>query len=561
MSELIAALSAVFITAGVLLLVANRLSLPTIPFYIIAGLIAGAFIPEGEVLELAQWGIAFLVFVFGVGIELPKLAGVFRDSELTAAAQLVVLGPVGFAVGVLLGFDALSALYFAIAATLSSTLVGTGLLTVEIRSNLAHGRLAKSIHLVDDFLAITLVLVLSATAFTGDAVAAKIGYGVLFVVLALLIQRHLFEYLMRFSEGSQELLMIGAISLLIGFLTLSEIVGISPVVGAFAAGLAIRRDHTRNLGMLNGIDSIADFFVVIFFVTLGALVSYPSLQVVVTAAALAFLTAVLKPVVTMVALIREGYDVRTATLTSASLDQISEFALIIAIQGLLIGRIAPELFDAIILAAALTMVTSSLTRQYDEWVFTNVTGPLLGDRQTRKIDEQSSADESLSDHVVIIGYGRMGRRLASVCDSEDTDYVVIENDPAMIPTLREDAASFVVGDAMYDYVWTKANVDDARLVVSTVDQRRVSDRVLGLDVDAEVVLRARDSTEAAELSEAGASFVIVADALAAERLEGLIGSLLADEIDREALKRRHREELDAIDARGFGSVRQFDSGD
>jgi len=555
MSEMVLALAAIFVSAGVLLLVADSLNLPTIPFYIIAGFIAGEFIPQAEVLDLTQWGIAFLVFVFGVGIELPKLSSVFRDSELTAAAQLAVLGPVGFGVGVLLGFDLLNAFYFAIAATLSSTLVGTGLLEVEIRTNLVHGRLAKSIHLLDDFLAITLLLVLSASVFTADAVAAKIGYGVVIIMLALIIQRHLFEYLIRYAEGSQELMTIGAISLLIGFLTLAGFVGVSPVVGAFAAGLAVRRDDIRVLGMLNGIGSINDFFVVIFFVTLGALVTVPSLDVVVTAGVLAFLTAIVKPVVTLVALLWEGYDVRTATLTSVSLDQISEFALIIAIQALLIGRIEPALFDAIILAAALTMVTSSLSRRYDEWLFTTITGPLLGNRQTAKIDEQSSVIDSLDEHVAILGFGRIGRRLVQVCESAGVDYVVIENDPTMRPRLRAEAEQYVVGDAMYEYVWTKANIDEARLIISTVDQQRVSERILARDTQAEIVLRTADPDGVSALREAGAAFVIVPDLLASAQLEENVRRLLSGELSRETLAADHLAAIDKLEANQLSSLR------
>jgi len=558
MSEMIAALSAIFITSGVLLLLANRLSLPTIPFYIIAGFVAGEFIPQAEVLDLAQWGIAFLVFVFGVGIELPKLSSVFRDSELTAAAQLLVLGPLGFGIGILLGFEPLNAVYFAVAATLSSTLVGTGLLEIEIRNNLVHGRLAKSIHLLDDFLAIAFVLVLSATAFTADAIAAKIGYGVLILLLALLVQRHFFEYLTQYAEGSQELLMIGAITLLIGFLTLTSVLDISPVIGAFAAGIAIRRDYGRNLGMLNGIGSLKDFFVVIFFVTLGALVSIPSARVFVTAVALVVLTAIVKPAVTMAVLMWEGYDVRTATLTGVSLDQISEFALIIAIQGLLVERLAPELFDAIILAAALTMITSAFTRRYDEWLFATVTGPLIGDRQTAKIDDQSSVPDSLSDHVVILGYGRLGRRLATVCAEEGVEYVVVENDPTKLAALRAETDQFFVGDAMYEYVWAKTHLDDARLVLSTVDQRRVSDRLLDLETDAEVVVRSSDADEAADLREAGATFVIVPDLLAAEQLQVVITGLLRGELDREELREHHLEKLDALERLGLSSRRERD---
>lgn len=556
MSDLLTALSVIFVVAGALLLVANHYSLATVPFLILAGIVAGFFIETVVLLELAQWGIAFLVFVFGVELDLGSIRTLAREVEITTTVQVASVGALGFGAGLALGFDATNALYLSIAAALSSTIVGAGLLQQEIRQNLVHGRLANSTHFVQDLLAILLILVLSADAPTADAISSSLGYGVVLLATAYATNVYLFERLSSLAEGSQELLMIAAVSILIAFLAIVEYVGISTVVGAFAAGLAIERDFTRNLGMLNGIESIKDFFAAVFFVALGALVLIrpPDLTVLATALVLVVLTAVVKPVMTFVAFLREGYDARTATLTSLSLDQISEFALIMAIEAFVAGLILPELFDAIILAAAVTMITASYTRRHDERIYRFLVRSGLPRTHHRKTDERSDVDPSPSDHVVVVGFGRQGRRLIETCERRDIEYVVIENDPAMFGALEERCERYVFGDAMDEYSWEKASAETASLIVSTVDQRRVSERILALDVDADVVLRARTAEEASELLDRGALYVTVPDLLAADRLLEHV-DVVGDDVEyRERLRERHLERLDAFEEAGFTSL-------
>jgi len=204
MTEVILALSVVFITASVLLVIANQFGFSAIPFYIIAGLITGMFVDQPELVELAQWGIAFLVFVFGLRLDVSDLQSVLRDGEVVAITQVVVVGPIAVAIGYLFatsfGFNEpiRNAIYFGAAATLSSTIVGAGVLKSELRSNLVHGRLASSIHLFDDLIAIVVVLMLSAEVITDPTVVtSKLGFGVLFLIAGLFIYRHGFELLVR----------------------------------------------------------------------------------------------------------------------------------------------------------------------------------------------------------------------------------------------------------------------------------------------------------------------------------------------------------------------------
>ncbi|WP_440764666.1 cation:proton antiporter domain-containing protein [Natronorubrum sp. DTA7] len=554
MTELITALAVVFITAGVFLLIANHLSLSSIPFYLLAGLVAGQIVDEPALIELAQWGIAFLVFTFGFRTDFSSVESVIRDAETAAVTQILVVGPIAFGVASLVfGFGLENAVYFAIAATLSSTIVGARELEQEIRSNLVHGRLASSVHFFDDLLAIGLIVVLSAEQYTSTLVTSKIGYGVILLLIAFLVYRHGFPLLVRLSGDSDELVMMGSISILIAFLAGAELAGVSIVVGAFAAGIAIRGDDVSSLGVRNGIASIRDFFVAIFFVTLGALVAVPSPGVLVVAATLAALVLFVNPLVLMLSFVYEGYDARTAFLSSTSLNQVSELSLVIAIQAYLLGNISETLFDAIILSAAATMILTSVARRYEEPVYRSIVERLVAGRQTRKIDERSSVADDLRNHVVIVGYGRQGRRLVETCERLDRGYVVMENDPVLWDDMRAECRDYVFGDAMSSSPWEKARVAEAELVISTVDHHPVSEAILEVDTDADVILRSETSEDARVLLEAGATYVAVPNILAGEHLEELVDGTRTGETDLHALQEKHADHLDTLERYGFGT--------
>ena len=572
-------LAVVFVTAGALAIVANHLGHSPIPFYVIAGLLTGRVVDQPDVVQLALWGIAFLVFVFGLRVDFGAFQSVFRDGEGAAIAQLIVVGPLAFVVGYgltdLFGFadPVQNALYFALAAMLSSTIVGGGLLERDIRDKFVHGRLASSIHFFDDVVAVLVLLVLSAEVATADAVTSKIGYGVLFLVGALLIYRHGYPLLLRIVGDSDELVLMSSISILIAFIAAAEYVEVSIVVGAFAAGIAIRADGARTLGVRNGIDSITDFFVAIFFVTVGALVSVPTVETIVLAGVLCLLVLVANPLVMVIAFVYEGYDPRTAFLSATSLNQVSEFTLVVAIQALVLDHlaIATAMFDAIILAAAVTMILTAVSRRHEEWLYGALIDRLVRSEQERKIDERSIVVESIDDHVILVGFGRHARWLVDTCERNGVDYVVIENDPARWEEVRRVCKNYVLGDAMASYPWQLARLEDAAIVVSTVDHRQVSESILdavpqavgeggehmerapATDSGPDVVLRAETSEEARELLDQGATFVNVPSVLAGDQLAVVVEEVLAGDRDLEAMTDDHLETLSQLERYGFGS--------
>lgn len=547
MAEMVTTLAMVFVVAGVMLLLANHLSVSTIPSYILAGILVGPVIDQLTVLELAQWGIAFLVFVFGTRIDFQAIRAVLRDSELAAMAQITIVGPVGFVVATLFGFDPLNAVYFAAAGTLSSTLAGRELLERTAGPSLVHDRLASSIHLFDDLVAIILLLVISADSYTSDAIAANVGYGVVLIAIGLFVYRYGFDLLVRLADGSAELVLMSCISILFAFLAAANFVGLSIVVGAFAAGIAVRRDGTNALEVFNGIQSLRDFFVAIFFVTVGALVSVPTLEVVVISAALIGLVLVVNPFITMLSLLYEGYDARTVHLVGTSTNQVSEMSLILVIEAALIATIDEALFDSIIITAAVTMVLMSVIRKYEGSLYEELFSNMMEGRQTIKIDRRSDVDETLRNHVIVVGYGRQGRSIVETCKQYDREYVVIENDPLLWDDVRMECDNDVRGDALSDHSWVVANASEAALIVSTADYRPTSEKIVSLDVEGDIILRSRSIERAREWLERGAIYVAVPDLLASDQLIDHVETLIGGGVTTEELREDHFGELVAVD--------------
>ncbi|MFC4360282.1 cation:proton antiporter [Halobium salinum] len=543
MVELLTPLATIFIISAVFLLAAKYVGVPSVPVYIVVGIVIAPLIGRGETLELAQFGIAFLVFVFGVYVEPQRLRVVARDSEHIAAIQFLIVGGGAVAGALLLGLRPLDAVYIGIGASLSSSLVGRELLGENVHLDLVYGRLTQSIHFVQDLFAVLFVLLLSAAAFELDAIALELGYGVMVLIAALFVRVYLFDQLVRLASGSEEVIALTGIALLVVFVAAAELLGISIVVGAFAAGAAINLRFEDNLALLNALDSLESFFTAIFFVTVGSLVALPTVYTALLAVGLTLIVVLVKPLVTIAALVRRGYEVRTATLTSLGLDQVSEFTLIIAIQALILGRIGPEVFDAIVLAAAGTMITSTVTQQYDERLFRWLDGWIPYESAHERTRNRSSVDPGLTDHIVIVGYGQLGRQLVRVCEQLERPYVVVDHNPEALDEIRYECENYVFGDILADVSREIAHVNQAQVLISTSPDRRVTKHLLALDIAPDVFVRSRTGEETNALYEAGAEYVIVPDDLAAGALLDTLESVFAGDIAPEDLRRSELRSL------------------
>lgn len=529
--ELITDLTIIFAAAALILLIMDRYGHPSVPAYIIAGFLAGTLISinNENLLTFVQIGIAFLVFIFGLKYDPEGLKYTGSDVMNSTAIQLILTGSLGFLLGTLLGFDLNESFYIAVASALGSSLVGLQLTEREIYTDVLHGRLSESIHFVQDMIAFALIAVMLST--TAESAVTALIYSTLLILAAIVFRDYIFDIIAQQSGGNRELLTMLGLSLLIAFIGLTEILGISMVVGAFAAGVSASK-FPYNIELLDSMGSIRDFFSAIFFVVLGALVTLPGHQVLAAAIGIAFLTVFVAPFITFLSLRAHGHDSRTSLLTGLSLDQVSELALVVAVQASVIGFISGSAFEAIVLAAAFTMMTSSYTKKYEEEIYR----AFPFQREDRKSYE-------LENHVILVGHDVQGQKIVDGLRDENTEFVVIENNPEKVTELRANGVKTVYGDVMDEISWKEAAYQNSAVIISTVPSRKVSEKILDLEKPRDKIVRAENAFEGMKMLERGASHVIIPDMAAGEKLIEHIEGLVKDEHRREELRQQHMLEM------------------
>jgi CPA2 family monovalent cation:H+ antiporter-2 len=528
------------VSSGVLFLF-DRYDHPALPAYIIAGVIVGYFFPAEEMLSFAEIGLSFLVFVFGVKMNPEKFSVVAEDSLNTTLIQMISIGALGAVLAYLLGFAGFESLVFVLVAVLSSTVVGLDLLEEEIDLRLAHGRLAESINLNQDVIAIFFLMLMGAASFTADALFQSLLHGSGVLLAAIVFRGFLFERIAALTESSRELMMLVSISVLIGFLSLTEVFQVSLAIGSFAAGIAVSK-YPHNMEVLETVGSLKDFFSAIFFVSLGALLTVPTVEVLGLSLLLIGVTSLVKPYVVVAALTQLGQNKRTAYLTGFSIDQVSEFSLIITIQAFLAGLISDTLFQAVIITATASMILSSYTSRHGDRLFRLLSPYDLLTERTRTTSEELEPDE-IKDHVIVAGSDIQGERIIEKLKEEEKEFVIIENDPEKISELREKGEKYVYGDVMEDESWTKAGYGDADLIISTIPIPLISEKILELETDADRILRAETVEEARNLLEKGALYVNVPEILSSELLLDHVEGLMENRQYRDELRRENLLEV------------------
>jgi CPA2 family monovalent cation:H+ antiporter-2 len=542
--EIITTLTLIFLLASMILLAFQRFNHPSVPAYIIAGIIIGGIaglepyltqeilngvIPEirletDTLLNLAQLGISFLVFTFGLKFDPKRLKKEASTSLNTGTLQIFVVGALAYFTATLLNFNPIESGVFAAAAALSSSLIGLELADKEIQNDLLHGRLSESTHLVQDLMGLILITVFFSTS-TSNAFFS-LGAATAIILLALTVREYGFDYIAKQADFSTELMMLSGLTTLIGMVALSTYLGLPMVIGSFAAGLTAAK-FPHNIELLDTLGSLKDFFSAIFFVALGALITIPGIETALTAASLVILTTLIKPAIIYRSLRLQDYDPRTSMLTSFSLDQVSEISLIIAIQAFIAGMISDQLFQGIILAATASMLISSYTKRHEEWIYQRL-------RPEREVGEVVN----MEDHIIIVGYHIQGLRLIESLQEEEARITVIDNDPEKVSSLEEEGIPAVYGDIMDIETWQEANYTEAELVVSTVPSVKVSRKVLELEQPEDKIVRVEDPDEASILLEEGALHVVVPDIASSELLIDHIEGIMNDENYREELRRK-----------------------
>ncbi len=491
----IPAIEGVFNQFAILLLVAavigfigTRLKQPLVVSFIAVGVLVGPSVlgwvdgHEPMMELLAEIGIALLLFVVGLKLDLHLIRTMGPVALVTGLGQVALTALVGFLIALAAGLEPVAALYVAVALTFSSTIIVVKLLSDKKEIDALHGRIAIGILIVQDICVIlTMILITSLTAADGEA---HIGYEVARVVLTgigvlavlALLMRYVLPRLLDVLARTPELLVLFSIALAVSMATGGDMLGFSKEVGAFLAGIAIASTPYRE-AVASRLTALRDFLLLFFFISLGAQLDLATIGDQIGLALLfsAFVLLV-KPLIILAIMGIMGYRKRTGTLTGLTLAQISEFSLILGSLGLSVGHIDQEAMALITLVGLITIGVSTYLIFYARPIYERL-APLLEvfERSTpyAEIALDSQPGQHYEADVVIFGLGRYGHQLAKNFEARGWRVLGIDFDPVVVAEWRDAGNMAHYGDASDPEFPRSLPLGDVRWIISTTPDRDV----------------------------------------------------------------------------------------
>lgn len=546
----------IIITATALAYVARIFRQPLVVAYFLAGILLGplglGLIKEGDIIRtLSEFGIAFLLFIVGLELDLRRLKDLGVVSAVTAISKSVLMFGVGFLIAGPIGFNQMEAIYIGLLLAFSSTMVVIKLLSDKNELETLHGRLILGILLVEDVIAILALSMLSAGEFSLPALAVSFLKGIGLFSIAILMSRFVLPTVFKFVAKSQELLFMTALSLCFIFSALSELAGFSMAIGSFVAGISVAT-FPYNLEIVGRVRSLRDFFATIFFVSLGMEIWFADMKSVILPLII-FLPLVifLKPIIVMFFTSLFGYKRRPAFLTAIGLTQISEFSLIIALQGLALGHIDQNLFSLVVLCGVITMTVTSYFIKFDNRLYQKLSKFLIPFDKipSRKIVQLEELPKRFKGHVIVVGAHRMGFSIVRTLQKLKKEFLVVEFDPDIIQVLLDEGIPCIYGDIGDMEILGRIDLDDADMIISTVpteeDNLLLIEEAKKRSPDILLFISSDTLDHAIELYNAGADYVIIPRMVSGEKISDLLMHP-RDKRGRDRLLREHIFELEHL---------------
>ena len=508
-------------------LFAALLRQPVLLGYLLGGMVVG---PAGlglikeliQVETLAQFGVAFLLFALGVEFSLTELKKVQAISlgggglQITLTILITTLVSVGMswvsspAQGVFLGAI----------LSLSSTAVVLKCLMERNETETSHGQVMLGILVVQDLALGLMLAVLPALDQPVESIGMAVGWALLriglFAAGAIVVGIWIIPPLLRLlaRTESRELFLLGVVALCLGIALLTEYLGLSIEMGAFVAGLMISEVEYADQ-TLTYVEPLRDIFATLFFAAIGMLIDpvflWQNLELILGLVALVFMGKFLI-VAPLVKAFR--YPLKTALLVGLGLAQIGEFSFVLASEGRALGLVSRRVYLLILGTTAVTLVlTPFVLRSVPYLLNWAETLPWLKQYlASSDMALEATAELPMQDHVVICGYGRVGRNLVRLMQDHGLPVVVIDQSESKIQQLRESGVPYVYGNAASLHVLETAGVDKGRgLAIAIRDPmstRLCLKRALELAPDLDAVVCANQDKDIEMLYQLGAREVV-----------------------------------------------------
>ncbi|MFA5931697.1 MAG: cation:proton antiporter [archaeon] len=492
----------IIVAATLMSAILRKLNQPNLFAYIIAGVILGPLVLGSidfsainfpfelgikeitpEIKMLSELGAAFLLFSIGIETSLTRL--LHTGKPLIIGTIIQTTGVIGITILLtnltgLLNFE--SALFVGAILAFSSTMVVIKLLADSKQTNTLSGRTIISVLLIQDFLIIFLVpLLQNFSQIENPAVFVPIlGKSITLVVLAFFANKFIFPKLFGIASKENELFFLSSISTALLFISVSYILDIPISVGAFIGGLSLS-NLPYNTAIYSKIRALRDFFLTIFFVSLGAELSFAFSGINPVLIVLLILIAFfIKPLVYFGIGLLSGYGSRFGLELGLTLVQCSEFGFIIAAMGLNSKIISPELFSFIITLIAFSMIITPHFMSFSPRISNKLSLQLNNLFKLNKIklfnnkmDELRNFPQKkkLINHIIVAGGGLIGRKISRKLKISN-EVILVDSDPEVVLQGKANKLPFIYGTSENDELLDELDLEESKLFVVTIQNHK-----------------------------------------------------------------------------------------
>ncbi len=524
-------LSFIIVIGALIALVMRLINQPLIIGYILTGIIVGPAVlnmaKAPDTLALfSDLGIALLLFIIGLGLNPQSVREVSKTASYVGVVQVGVITTLGWILGSALGLNHTEAAFLGVALACSSTIIILKILSDKREQARLYGKIAISVSLVQDMITIALVVITSAGNGNSVAIGSTLalafkggvlGFAIYWVSVRLLPRFH------KLISGSQEFLFLFAIAWGLGAAALFAKIGLSSEIGALLAGICLAsQPYAQEIS--SRLRPLRDFFVIVFFITLGAGLSLGHISSMLGVIVVSILVVVIaKPLVSMAVMGFLGYTKRTSFKTSVALAQVSEFSIVLVLVAQKRGLINSDLVTAITLVALISIAASSYLIIYSDKIYSWLE-KYLGIFERRQTHGEPMAPRAYE--LILFGYKKGGQEFVQMFKQLKQSYLVIDYDPEVIDVLEHHKINHLYGDITDIELLDEAEVAKAKLIVCTITDFASSASLLQYlerkNSQAVVIVEAENPRHATQLYERGASYVILPHYIGSEQISAFV---------------------------------------
>lgn len=514
-------ISLVIVLAVVICSVIKFLRQPLIIGYIITGLIAGPILLDlsgatNAFATFSQIGIALLLFIVGIGLSPSAIKQLGSSSFLIGISQVLSTATIGLFLSLALGFPFITSLYIAIALTFSSTIIIMKLLSDKNALATLYGKLSIGLLLVQDFIAI-LILIAASTFSNGVdlpyLLVSSAVKGIALFALIFLIGYFLFPRLKNFLGDSQEYLFIFSLGWCLFCASLFALSGFSIEIGALLAGISLSISPFH-FEISARVRPLRDFFIVLFFIYLGSQMTLGGIaSQLVPVILLSLFILIFKPMVVMLIMGLMGYTKRSIFMMGITVGQISEFSLILVALGARLGHFGSEIMSLVTAVGLITIAGSTYMVLHAETLYSKF-APYISflERKNKNIEDNIPL-EQYDYEIILWGYNRIGFDLLKSLDKLNSKFLVIDFNPDTVQDLAKESIPCIYGDAADIELLDDLNFSRVKMVLSTIPDFDTNSFLIHSirkkSKKAIIVVVSHDIGEAESLYRQGATYVLM----------------------------------------------------